>query len=62
MEILEKIEINKKIRKYEGDNSFLVSLKKNLSSKYCKKEVFEEKEYKLLSDKQYEAAKGILGI
>jgi hypothetical protein len=62
MEILEKIEINKTIRKYEGTNTFLISLKKSLSSKYCKKESVGKKEYKVLSDKQYEAAKGILGV
>jgi len=30
MEIEEKIELNKKIRKYSGDNSFVLSLQKQL--------------------------------
>jgi hypothetical protein len=35
MEIAEKLEINKKIKKYCGDNSFLLSLQKQLkTSKY----------------------------
>ncbi len=62
MEFTEKIELNKKIRKYVGDNSFLLSLKKNLASSYCKKEDFNGKLYKTLSDKQYEAAKSIFDI
>lgn len=60
MDISEKIELNKKIRKYDGINSFIISLKKNLSSRFCKKEKYGNKEYKILSDKQYEAAKSIL--
>ena len=32
MEITEKIELNKKIRKYSGDNSFLLSLQKQLKT------------------------------
>jgi len=62
MEISEKIELNKIIKKYTGQNSFILSLKKNLTSKYCKKELFGEKEFKVLSDKQYESAKLTLGI
>ena len=57
----EKIELNKAIKKYEGDNSFMLSLKKTLSSKYCKKESLGNKEYKVLSEKQYLAAKETLG-
>lgn len=57
----EKIELNKAIKKYEGDNSFMLSLKKSLSSKYCKKESLGDKEYKVLSEKQYLAAKETLG-
>jgi hypothetical protein len=60
MEIIEKIELNKLIRKYDGNNDFILSLKKNLSSKYCKKEKIGQKEYKILSEKQYIAAKSIL--
>ena len=62
MEITEKLELNKNIRKYDGQNAFLISLKKSLASKYCKKELLGNKEYKVLSDKQYEAAKGTLGL
>lgn len=62
MEITEKLEINKAIRKYEGTNAFILSLKKNLASKYCKKEKFGNKEYKILSDKQYDAAKSSLNL
>ncbi len=61
MTIEEKIELNKAIKKYEGDNSFMLSLKKTLSSKYCKKESLGNKEYKVLSEKQYLAAKETLG-
>jgi hypothetical protein len=61
MTIEEKIELNKSIKKYEGDNSFMLSLKKSLASKYCKKESLGNKEYKVLSEKQYLAAKETLG-
>jgi hypothetical protein len=61
MELNEKIQLNKQIRKYEGENSFLLSLKKNLASKWCNKIEVEGKSYKVLSDKQYEAAKSIFG-
>jgi len=60
MEFSEKIEINKTLRKYEGTNTFLLSLKKSLASKYCKKETIDGKEYKVLSEKQYLAAKETL--
>ncbi len=60
MELSEKIEINKTLRKYEGTNTFLLSLKKSLASKYCKKETIDGKEYKVLSEKQYLAAKETL--
>ncbi len=56
MSIEDKLEINKKLRKYEGDNQFLLSLKKSLSGKYCQKITVGNKTYKILSDKQYEAA------
>lgn len=61
MELNEKIELNKKIRDYKGENSFIISLKKQLkSSKYLKKEKVGNKELKVLSDKQYESVKDIL--
>lgn len=57
MTIEEKIELNKKIRKYDGSNSFVVSLQKQLkTNKYLSKEEFNGKEIKVLSEKQYEAA------
>jgi hypothetical protein len=57
MTIEEKIELNKKIRKYGGSNSFVISLQKQLkTSKYLTKEEFNGKEIKVLSEKQYEAA------
>ena len=57
MTIEEKIELNKKIRKYDGSNSFVISLQKQLkTSKYLSKEEFNGKEIKVLSEKQYEAA------
>ena len=62
MEISEKVELNKKIRSYEGDNSFIASLQKQLkTSKYLKKEEFGKKMVKVLSDRQYEAVISILG-
>jgi hypothetical protein len=60
MEITEKLELNKLIRKYEGTNDFVLSLKKSLASKYCKKVEFEGRKFKVLSDRQYEAAKSTL--
>ena len=57
MTIEEKIELNKKIRKYGGSNSFVISLQKQLkTNKYLTKEEFNGKEIKVLSEKQYEAA------
>jgi hypothetical protein len=60
METTEKIELNKKIRAYNGDNDFLLSLKRSLNSKWCKKIEIGNKSYKILTDKQYEAAKSSL--
>jgi predicted transcriptional regulator with HTH domain len=61
MEISEKVELNKKIRSYVGDNSFVISLQKQLkTSKYLKKEEFGKKMVKVLSDRQYETAVSIL--
>jgi hypothetical protein len=59
MELNEKLELNKQIRKYEGENTFLLSLKKNLASKWCNKIELDGRTYKILSDKQYEAAKSV---
>ncbi len=61
MEITEKIELNKKIRKYSGDNSFILSLQKQLkTSKNLPKVEVGKKLVKVLSDKQYEVTKSIL--
>jgi hypothetical protein len=61
MEIEEKIELNKKIRKYSGDNSFVLSLQKQLkTSKTIQKVEVGKKIIKVLSDKQYEVTKTII--
>lgn len=61
MTIEEKIELNKKIRKYEGQNPFILSLQRTLkTSKYLSKEEHNGKLVKVLSDKQYESAKDTL--
>jgi len=61
MEISEKVELNKKIRSYRGENSFILSLQKQLkTNKYLKKEEFGKKMVKVLSDRQYEAVVSIL--
>jgi hypothetical protein len=58
MTIEEKIAMNKLIRKYEGNNSFVISLQKTLkTSKYLSKEDHNGRAVKVLSEKQYEAAK-----
>jgi hypothetical protein len=49
--------LNKKIRKYEGTNSFILSLQKQLKSPRLEKEELDGKMVKVLSVKQYEAAK-----
>jgi tRNA1(Val) A37 N6-methylase TrmN6 len=57
MELEQKIELNKKIRKYDGSNSFVLSLQKQLkTNKYLSKVEWKGREVKILSDKQYEAA------
>jgi len=61
MDISEKIELNKQLRSYKGDNSFVVSLQKQLkTSKYLDKVEFNGKMIKVLSEKQYLAAKSAL--
>jgi hypothetical protein len=61
MEIEEKIELNKKIRSYKGDNTFLLSLQKQLkTSKHLLKVEVGKKMVKILSDKQYEVTKSIV--
>jgi len=56
----QKIELNKKIKNYNGNNTFLISLQKQLKSKKTKKEEFNDKQIKVLSDRQYEVAKDLL--
>ena len=56
----EKIELNKKLRKYEGTNSFLLSLQKQLKSTKATKVEYLGKQIKVLSDKQYQVAKDLL--
>ena len=57
MELEQKIELNKQIRKYTGSNTFVLSLQKQLkTNKYLSKVEWKDKEVKILSDKQYEAA------
>lgn len=61
MELEEKLELNKQIRAYKGDNSFILSLQKQLkTSKYLEKVEVGNRKVKVLSDKQYEAAKSAL--
>ena len=61
METAEKDRLNKIIRKYEGENGFILSLKRQLrNNKYLQREEFGKKEIKVLSEKQYEAARSIL--
>jgi hypothetical protein len=56
MTIEEKNELNKQIRAYKGDNSFILSIQKQLkTSKYLTKVDFGNRQIKILSDKQYEA-------
>jgi hypothetical protein len=57
MELEQKIELNKQIRKYTGSNTFVISLQKQLkTNKYLSKVEWKGKEVKILSDKQYQAA------
>jgi hypothetical protein len=61
MEIKEKVELNKKIRAYEGTNTFLVSLQKQLKTNAkLLKEDFNGRQVKVLSDKQYSVAENLL--
>lgn len=60
MSLEHKISLNKLLRNYEGNNSFLVSLQKQLKSKKTNKIDFNGKSIKVLSDKQYQAAESIL--
>lgn len=57
----EKNKLNKEIRKYEGSNSFLISLKRQLkTNKTLKKEQLGKRMIKVLSDKQYDVVKSLI--
>ena len=56
----EYIVLNKKLRKYDGNNTFLLSLQKQLKSTKVKKVEYEGKTVKILSEKQYQIAKELL--
>lgn len=61
MDIEEKLDLNKRIRKYEGTNGFLLSLQKTLKAgKFVERVEHGNKTVKVLTDKQYEAAKNSL--
>lgn len=61
MELEEKIQLNKQIRAYQGDNSFILSLQKQLkTSKYLERVEVGNRKIKILSEKQYQAAKSSL--
>ena len=61
MDIQEKIDLNKRIRKYDGQNGFLLSLQKTLKAgKFVERVEHEGKTVKVLTDKQYDAAKSSL--
>ena len=62
MTIEEKIEFNKLIKKYDGTNTFIISLQKQLknSKTLDKVDNGKGKMVKVLSDKQYDVAKTIL--
>jgi hypothetical protein len=58
MDINDKLELNNRIRKYDGNNGFLISLQKTLKAgKFVERIEHNGKTIKLLTDKQYEAAK-----
>lgn len=52
--------LNKMIRNYSGDNSFIISLCKQLKNKYVKKVEINGKMVSSLSESQYKVAKSIL--
>jgi len=60
MDIEQKIIINKLLRKYDGGNTFLLSLQKQLKSPKALKVEVNGKMVKILSDKQYLTAEKIL--
>jgi hypothetical protein len=61
MEIIEKIELNKTIRLYEGNNSFVLSLQKQLkTNKNITRVEHNGKSIKIFSDKQYKVVETLI--
>lgn len=61
MSIDEKVELNKKIRSYDGANTFILSLQKQLKTNTkLVREDFNGRPTKVLSDRQYDVAKSLL--
>lgn len=61
MNTKEKVDLNKKIKSYDGDNNFILSLKSHLkNNKYLDKESLGKRNLRVLSEKQYESAKKVL--
>mgnify|MGYP001006658925 FL=1 len=61
MSIDEKVELNKKIRSYDGTNTFILSLQKQLKTNTkLVREDFNGRPIKVLSDRQYDVAKSLL--
>jgi hypothetical protein len=56
----EKILINKQIRAYQGQNTFIDSLKLALRGNRLKKTTIGNRSFKILSDRQYEVARQIM--
>ena len=56
----EIFELNKKIRGYDGSNTFIISLQKNLKGKLSSYFEYNGRKMKRLSDRQYSVAKSIL--
>ena len=60
LSIDQKITFNKLLRKYDGTNTFILSLQKQLKSAKALKVEVNGKMVKVLSDKQYLTAETIL--
>lgn len=61
MNVDEKIKTNKMIRSYKGENSFILSLKKQLkTNKYLERVEVGKRKIKVLSERQYKSALSIL--
>ena len=60
MEEDEIYELNKEIKQYDGGNTFIHSLQKNLKGKVSEYYEYNGRKMKRLSDRQYSIAKSIL--